>query len=118
MKHSIKKMTHYLVLIFLSSFALSATSAEKVISKSYSVESGGSLYIASDSGKIEIETWDKDKVDVKITKKSRKEARLDEFNINIEKSGNDVSIEGEGEWNSRVSVKYFIKVPKEFDLDL
>jgi len=118
MKHSTRNLTHYLIILLFSTFALVANGAEEVISKSYSVKSGGSLYIESDSGRIEVETWDKNKVEVKITKKSRKEKRLSEFKVDIEQSGNDISIEGEGEWNSRVSVIYYIRVPNEYDLDL
>ncbi len=118
MKHLTTNLTHYLVILLFSTFTLVANGAEEVISKSYSVKSGGSLYIESDSGRIEIETWDKNIVDIKITKKSRKERKLGEFNLDIEHSGSDVSIEGEGEWNSRVSVTYYIRVPKEYDLDL
>ena len=118
MKYSFRNLTQYLFIILFSTFTLVANGAENVISKSYSVKSGGTLYIESDSGRIEIETWDKNKVDVKVTKKSRKEKRLKEFSVDIEQSGNDVSIEGESEWNSRVSVTYYIRVPKEYDLDL
>jgi len=118
MKYSIKKLTHYFIILLFSTFTLVANGAEEIISKSYSVKPGGTLYIQSDSGRIEIETWDKNKVDVKITKRSRKEKRLQEFDLDIEHTGNDVSIEGEGQWNSRVSISYFIRLPKEYNLDL
>ena len=118
MKQAYKKSTHYLFLIMFSCFAISASAAEKVIKESYSVKSGGSLYIQSDSGRIEIETWDKNSVDIKVTKKARKESRLEEFKVTFEQNGDDISIEGESEWNSRVNVSYLVKVPNEFDLDL
>ncbi len=118
MKQASKSTTRYIFILLISIFTLAVNGAEKVINKSYSVKSGGSLYIESDSGKIEIETWGKNEVGVKITKKARKKNRLDEFKIGIEQDGNDISIEGEGEWNSRVSVNYFIKVPANFNLDL
>ncbi|GAH22009.1 unnamed protein product, partial [marine sediment metagenome] len=72
----------------------------------------------SDQGSIKVEIWDKQTVEVLVEKKARKQKQLDSFKVNFDQKGNDIFVEGDGDWNNKVSVKFIIKVPQEFNLDL
>ncbi|MDQ7050402.1 MAG: hypothetical protein Q9M92_13075 [Enterobacterales bacterium] len=106
------------LVIILAGAPLVANAVEKTINKSFEVKAGGDLYVNSDSGKISVQAWDKKQVQVKVTKKARKGSYVESFKVNLEQNGNDISIEGFGEWNTRVKVSYQIKVPKNFNLNL
>ncbi len=107
-----------LLITVLSLMMSSSLRSETVdIKKSFSVKSSGTLILDSDYGSIEIEAWDKQKVEVLVKKQSRKKKRLDDFEITITQQGNDVVVEGDGT-SSRVSIDYSIKVPTQYNLDL
>jgi len=113
-----KNLTKLGLVLLITSLSTVAFSAEKIINKTFKVKSGGHLYLNSDSGKILVEAWDKKQLQVKVIKTARKDSYVESFKINMEQSGNDVSIEGIGAWNTRVKVSYQIKVPKTFNLNL
>ena len=98
--------------------ATPAKSETENVDKSFSVKSGGTLTIESDQGSIKVETWDKQTVVVLVEKKAKKQKQLDGFKVNFDQKGNDIFVEGDGDWNNKVSVKFIIKVPQEFNLDL
>jgi len=98
--------------------AIPAKSETENVDKSFSVKSGGTLTIESDQGSIKVETWDKQTVEVLIEKKTGKQKQLDGFKVNFDQKGNNIFVEGDGDRNNKVSVKFTIKVPQGFNLDL
>ncbi len=112
------KVFSLLIVLCGATIAVTAHSETQDINKSFSVSSGGSLDLESDQGAIRVETWDKQTVEVLVEKKARNQSRLDGFTVKFEQKGNQILIDGEGDWNNKVSVTYIVKVPKEFDVDL
>ena len=118
MNYSIQKILFLLVVLFSLIAAIPAKSETEIVDRSFSAESGGNLTIESDQGSIKVVTWDKHKVEVVVEKKARKQKQLYGFKANFNQKGNDIYVEGDGDRNNRVSVKFIIKVPQEFNLDL
>ena len=118
MNNSTKYIPFVLMALFSMVAATPAKSETENVAKSFSVMSGGTLTIESDRGSIKIETWDRQTVEVLIEKKARKQKQLDGFKVNFDQKGNDIFVEGDGDWNSKVSAKFIIKVPQEFNLEL
>ena len=112
-----KHVTALMGMVFLMA-ATPVMAETQEIKKSFEVKSGGTLLIKSDSGKIEIETWKNNKVAVEVRKKAKNKDRLNKFEITISQKGNDVEIYGESENNSRVSVRYVVKVPQKYNVNL
>lgn len=108
------------VIVASALFAVPATvlAEKQIIEKNYSVESGGKLIIKSDSGSIDIKTWNKNEVSIWIQKDSRRSESLDEYLISHEQNVGQVTITGEAPRGNRVSVRYRIQVPASFNLDL
>ncbi len=69
-------------------------------------------------GHLTVETWDKQIVEVLAEKKAKKQKQLDGFKVTFYQKDNDIFVEGDGDWNNKVSVKFIIKVPQEFNLGL
>ena len=118
MNNSLTRILFLLVALFSLIVATPAKSETENVVKSFSVKSGGNLTIESDRGSINVLTWDQQKVDVLVEKRAGKQKQLDDFKVSFEQTGNDIFVEGDGVSNSRVSVKFIIKVPQEFNLDL
>lgn len=89
------------------------------LEKVFKVKSGGTLYLDSDSGAVEVESHDKNTVEILVTKKGDD---ADSFEVTFEQKGRDVRVEGEregGGWfNNQVRVRYIIKVPSKYNVDL
>ena len=113
-----KKIVYPIVLLTSLLIATGVHAETENVEKSYSVSSGGTLIIESDQGSIEVETWDKNEVDVLVEKKARSQSRLNEFKVTVEQRGDDVYVGGDSEWNSKVRVKFKISVPKSYNVDL
>ena len=118
MNNSIQKILFLLVALFSLAAATPAKSETENVVKSFSAKSGGNLTIESDQGSIKVVTWDTQKVDVLVEKRAGKQKQLDGFKVNFDQTGNDIFVEGDGVRSNRVSVKFIIKVPQEFNLDL
>jgi hypothetical protein len=118
MNNSIQRILFLLVALISVVAATPAKSEIENIDKSFSVKSGGTLTIKSDQGSIKVETWDNQTVKVLVEKKARKQKQMDGFKVNFDQKGNNIFVEGDGDWNNKVSVKFIIKVPQEFNLDL
>ena len=118
MNNSIQRILYLLVALFSLIVATPAKSETENVVKYFSAESGGILTIESDRGSIRVVTWDKQKVDVLVEKKAGKQKQLDSFKVNFDQKGNEIFVEGDGDSNTRVSVKFIIKVPQEFNLYL
>jgi hypothetical protein len=118
MNNSIQGILFLLVALFGVMAATPAKSETENIDKSFSVKSGGTLTIESDQGSFNVETWDKQIVEVLAEKKAKKQKQLDGFKVTFYQKDNDIFVEGDGDWNNKVSVKFIIKVPQEFNLEL
>lgn len=89
--------------------------------QSFSVASGGTLYIDSDAGSIEVESHSLNTVDIQLLKRGE---NADEFEVSFEQDGNDIKVQGDknsswaGWGNTSLSIKYIVKVPEAYNLDL
>ena len=113
-----KRILLLLLATFIVMAATPAKSETEKVNKSFAVTPGGTLAIESDRGSIKVETWGRQTVDVLVEKTDRNQKRLDGFKVDFDQKGNDIFIEGHGERKSKVSVKFIVKVPREFSLDL
>lgn len=137
MKSRGEKTYKYGILIaMLCLFAncLSYGKIEDRLTKTFPVDSGGTLTIESDIGSIRIEGTDTDSVEIEILRyaktNNRKRAAeiLGNFDIQFNHSGNDVTIEAKykkrglrGFWSrigNILQVKFVIAVPSEYNVDL
>ena len=115
-----KKANRLTILIGFFSLLVSFNVFAKTetIEKTFDVNSGGTLTLNSDQGSIDIIPWDKNKVEVEVRKKASSQKKLDAFKITLDQDGNNVSVDGDGQRNSRVSVQYSIKVPAHYNLEV
>jgi len=115
-----KKIFHdCLAFAIVCGVSINAYAKTEKIEKTFAVTPGGELIVDSTTGSIDVKTWGKKSVHVEVIKKSRKEANLMEFDVEIEKSGNTVSVDGGGRgWGSRVAVEYNISIPENFNVNL
>jgi DUF4097 and DUF4098 domain-containing protein YvlB len=104
--------------------AISLVAVSKVqplsMEKSFDVKSGGTFFLKSDAGSIEIEPHDSDSVEINVEKKGR---NAEDFKVEFSKDGNDVRVVGKREngwgWgNYTISVRFIVKVPKDYSVDL
>ncbi|MEX2469908.1 MAG: DUF4097 family beta strand repeat-containing protein [Pseudohongiellaceae bacterium] len=100
-------------LLCLQASALVA--AEDQVERIFEVEPGGTLYIESDPGAIEVNSWDQERVRIRATD-------ADDFDIEMEQRGNDVSVIAErrnGFFNfGRNNIRFQVDVPTRYNLDL
>lgn len=116
MKNRIALIVVSLALIFVFiGFSQAKSVADE---KTFKVKPGGTLYVESDSGSVSVESHDKDTVEVLVKRKGND---LDAFTVTYEQNGNDIKIEGDkdrGLFNNSVSIKFIIKVPSKYNVDL
>ena len=94
-----------------------------IIEKTFNVNPGGTLYLNSDVGVVEIRTHGQSSVEVRIDRDARGRVSEEEFKIDMEQDGDDVRIDGYFEdrsWSSRsrIRIEYLITVPEKFNVDL
>jgi DUF4097 and DUF4098 domain-containing protein YvlB len=122
-----------LIFIFASSLCLMA-GIEKTIKKSFEVQKGGELFLDTDLGSIEVVSHKSDVVKVEVILKantsidSRAKEIFEDFKVDFQKKGKDVKVEAEYEgnkgwslfksWRKKLKVKFLVKVPGEYDLEL
>ena len=90
----------------------------ETIEKSFAVKSGGTFYLKSDSGSIEIESHGRDMVEIEVEKKGR---NIDDFVVEFSQDGNDVRVSGErdGSYFKRsANVHFLVKIPKDYNVNL
>ena len=134
-------MARYLLIVCLvlfSSFSLSqALTVKKEFQQSYDLNSGGELTIKNVNGKIQIDSWDKNKVElfaeikVKAGNKRAAEKFMEKVEIKVKsiKDQLDISVEHPkkkdnesffnllfGNKKPNLSVQFFFKVPHECNL--
>lgn len=110
MKNSINKV---LAIVLLLSIVTIAQKNSKLL-KTFSVSDGENLEISVDPGNIQIETWNKEQVQIEVI--SKKKYEIEE--LVSEKKGNSIKffLELEESWNNTITVK--VKSPSNFNFDL
>jgi len=124
-----KRTTAILAVVFILFQFLGA--AEERVEKSFDVRPGGTLFVDTRSGSIEVLTHNKDVVDIEITFKSKfaGESKLTkymkEMDLKFGTEGDDVHIVLEKEddsifsgWWKGLNVRFDIKVPKTYNVNL
>ena len=111
----IKVMTGQIACLSLvSSFAGIALAAEDDLLQEFTVQPGGTLFIDSPSGSIEVSPWDQNVVRVEV-RNSRS------FDVEFDQNGNNVHVEVDTEGGFRFrrsNIGFEVQVPREFNLDL
>ncbi|MFT4817401.1 MAG: DUF4097 and DUF4098 domain-containing protein YvlB [Pseudohongiellaceae bacterium] len=109
------QMKRLLALFLLLGVAADVSAASDDIEQEFNVGSGGTLTLESDSGPIEINTWEEDRVRVRIRNTGG-------FEVDIDQSGDDVRIEADsrgslfGIGSSRIG--FTIDVPVIYNVKL
>ena len=101
-------------LIFIS-FSQAKSDTEE---ETFKVKSGGTLYLESDSGSVDVQSHDKDTVEVLVKMKGND---ADSFKVTYEQNGKDIKIQGEKErsfFSSGRGVQFIIKIPNKYNVDL
>jgi DUF4097 and DUF4098 domain-containing protein YvlB len=118
---AIQKNTVILSVLFCISVIIPSTFAygdTKVIQeKSFPTSAGKQLKIETSSGDIEVTTWDKNEVYVKIWGNKKAEEKM---RFSFENRDGNIEIYGKKSgssffgWNNNINVKYEVKVPRRF----
>ncbi len=125
--------------IFIAALTLTSTAclygtAQDTIQKSFDVRPGGQLILETDLGSIEINTSNRNTLEIEVIREARTgssrraEEILEDFEISFRKDGNTVYINGDhkrsglrGFWNNigkHVRIHFLISLPREFNVDL
>jgi hypothetical protein len=119
----------FTLLVFLA-VGSAAASIDDAITKSYTVEPGGTLNIETERGSIEVRAEVGNIVnievirEVKTSDKEKAQKILDNFRIDFHQSGNEVFVKAEKTyresfwdkiWN-RLNVKFIVTVPERFNV--
>ena len=89
-----------------------------ILEKSFEVKSGGTLYLRSDSGSIQVESHSGNLVEIEVQIKGDD---ADDFAVEFSKDGNDVRVVGEREggfFSHDHRVRFIVKIPKSYNVDL
>ncbi len=121
------------ILLLVTAATVSAT-VKKEINKSFTVGEGGELLVNTEIGTIEVLTSTGNELTVDVildsrtSKESRAEDMFEDFIIDFEQDGDNVSIyaeyDGNRSWSlfgnrrKNLKVKYEIRVPKSYNIDL
>jgi DUF4097 and DUF4098 domain-containing protein YvlB len=116
------KLHSLLIMFFVLAFSISALfSQETNIIKeiSYPTEKGYTLTISTIAGTIDVKTWDKNEVEVKVTGNSTAE---DMMNIDIFNTPTGIKIDGQKKSDFKkksfsLNLKYDIKIPAYYNVD-
>lgn len=104
-----------LILLFAATMILAAKSPQqKVITKTLTVEKGGTLEVNLNPGDVYVKTWDKNEILVKVD--GLDEDETDELRI-TQKNGN-VEIEYDGRMGWGRSAEYYFTIPNAYSIDV
>ena len=110
-----------LLILLLSSSHFIAKDLKLLKEKTFEVSDGQMLTVKTDVGDIIIKSWEEDELLIKIYGDSDAKRKM-EFTFDKDETGVFVYGEKEGgklfSWFSSIDLKYEIKVPRTFDLDL
>jgi DUF4097 and DUF4098 domain-containing protein YvlB len=139
MRSYLKRTLNLVAFLALAMFFVSCSpfplqaDTEEVVKKSFSVGEGGTLWLETDLGSIIIDTEDTNTLEVEVVKmvgtSNERKAKdvFEDFVLDFKKSGNDVTIDGDYKRNNsifswvsgkRLKVKFRIRVPKKYNLEL
>lgn len=92
--------------------------------KTFSVQEGGDFVLVADAGEVDIDTWEKNEVNV-IVDLSGTDSRIEKYQVEFNQEGNKVYVTGKVndhsffKWNvGRLDAKYTILLPKNFNTDV
>jgi hypothetical protein len=104
-------------LIAIASIALTQAKTD-LTERSFAVKQGGTFFIDTESGSIEVESHSSDTVDVRVEKKGKKS---EDFEVTFSQDGNNVRVVGEQAgnrfWGSS-GANFIVKVPQQYNVDL
>ena len=85
----------------------------ETVERTVALASDGRMHVEGINGSIQVRAWDRNEVHVIAHKKAKDAAALGEIELEIESSGNQVSIESQlsGGWGKQASVCYEISMP-------
>ncbi len=134
------KLTFLAAILLLLAFTIAANTQERgeiertgkgyieEIHKTLNVDKGGTLYVTTPMGPIEVDSWAEEKVDVRVRKRyrgsseSKAESAFEDVEVYITKNGKDVKIRVEADRrnyrDNKVNLSFEITVPEEYNLDL
>ena len=119
--------------LLLAGAAIADASVENHIERSFHATPGGRLTVDSDRGSIEVSTADRDRVDITIERKVKKNGKwsveevLEDFAITFDHSDDGVTIRAKYDrghpwrWKrerNRLRVKFLITMPQRYSVDL
>jgi len=99
--------------------------AEEIL-KTMDVREGGTLYLSTPAGPIEVGSWSRNEVEVKVRKMYRgssgdAEEAFSKIDVYISKQGTDVHVKVEAArraFGKRMNLSFAVKVPERYNLDL
>lgn len=99
-------------------FASTITLAD-TITESFNVGSGGTLYLKTDSGSVDIETHSSDQVLLEVITEGKS---ADDFEVTHEVKGNNVNVFGDMDggwgWSRQLKVQFRVTVPENYNLEI
>lgn len=105
-----------------SMFGSDEPSTNRHIEKDFSAKSGGNLLLETDAGDVDIQTWDKEEVVVKVDIEGS-DRRSERFDVKFSESSDRITIIGKVndnsffKWNvGDLDVVYHITVPKKYSV--
>lgn len=107
-------------LLFAGTEIINSSPSETLHHRTFKISSGKALIVDSENGDVTITPWEKDEVEVIILGNARARDRM-QFSFNA--SENKVEVKGTRDgsgwsWFSSLELKYEIKVPEYFNLDI
>jgi DUF4097 and DUF4098 domain-containing protein YvlB len=97
------------------------------ILKTLDVSKGGTLYVTTPAGPIEVESWDKHEVEVRVRKKYKGSSEdkamqaFDDIQVYITQEGDDVRVKVEASrrnFGRKMNLSFEVMVPEEYNVDL
>ncbi len=115
--------------LFLSGCDIVETAAswdgpKDTVNKSFEVSPGGLLTVDADLGSIDVRSGTSNKVNVEVIREARDAGALDDLDLSIDQSGNNVTVSAKlphgSNWfrHNRLRLSFFITVPRTYDVDL
>ncbi len=105
-----------------SMFGSDESSTNRHLEKDFSVKSGGNLLLETDAGDVDVQTWDKEEVLVKVDIEGS-DRRSERFDVKFSQDGDRVTVIGKVndnnffKWNvGDLDINYHIMVPKKYSV--
>ncbi len=105
-----------------SMFGSDEASTNRHIEKSFPVKKGGNFFLDTDAGEVDVVTWDKDEVQVKVDI-AGSDRRSENFDVKFTADNDRVSVSGKVNDNSffkwdvgDLDVHYVVTLPKKFSV--